>query len=51
METAILVVASRLVPEGTPLWQVGTLAVVATVLVLYGPDVLSKLIDAGSRFR
>lgn len=51
VETALLVVASRLVPEGTPLWQVGLLATSATVLILYGPEVLSKLLDAGSWFR
>lgn len=48
VEYALLVVASRLVPPGTPLWQVGLFATIATVLVLYGPEVLSKLLTATS---
>lgn len=45
----LFVGVSRLVPAGTPLWQTLGLAILATTLVLYGPETLSKVLAAGSR--
>lgn len=44
----VFVGVSRLMPAGTPLWQPLGLAILATTLVLYGPEMLSKVLAAGS---
>lgn len=45
----LFVGVSRLVPAGTPPWQtlgLAILAILATTLVLYGPEMLSKVLAA-----
>lgn len=48
---ALLVGVSLLVPAGTALWPIGLLAMITTTLVLYGPEVLSKLFASGPWLR
>lgn len=45
---AILVALSWLIPVGTSLWQLVLLAAGITILVVHGPEMLSKVLAAGS---
>lgn len=49
--STLVVLIGRLLPPQTPLWQAGVLALVGTVLSMYGPDVLARLLSAFSRAR
>lgn len=45
---ALIALTGWLSPPGTPLWLVIGLAILATVLIVYGPDALARVLLAAA---